>query len=67
MDSGDGIASGVVLTKLIEALIRKGILNRFEAFSLITSAQTEIAGLTSPAGLEAKTILTRLLTRFPAQ
>jgi hypothetical protein len=67
MDSGDGIASGVVLTKLIEALIRKGVLNKFEAFSVITASQTEIAGMTSTAGLEAKAILKKLLSRFPPQ
>jgi hypothetical protein len=70
MNSADAmaLASGAVLTILIETLVKNGTLNRFQAFSIITTAQTELAQhSTTPAGSEAQIILQRLLSRFPPQ
>lgn len=69
VESPDGIAiaSGAVLTALMEALIREGFLNKFQAVSAIMAAQREVGRL--PQGSfydDARFVLKKLLLRFPA-
>jgi hypothetical protein len=65
---GKALASGALLTVLMDTLVKKGILSKFEAFSVITTAQTELALLPdSPIYNDARFILKKMLTRFPAQ
>ncbi len=65
---GMAVASGALLTVLMETLISQGVLNKFQAFSVITKAQTQIANLPdSPVFNDAKLILRNMTKRFPAQ
>jgi hypothetical protein len=65
---GIAIANGALLTCLMETLIAQGVLSKYQAFSVVTSAQTRIADLPdSPAYNDAKLVLRNLVNRFPPQ
>jgi hypothetical protein len=52
----------------METLIKQGVLNRFQAHSVVTTAQREIANLPdSPAYNDAKFVLRNLIKRFPPE
>jgi hypothetical protein len=62
---GLAIANAALLTCLMETLIKQGALNKFQAFSVVTSAQTQISNLPdSPVYNDAKFVLKNLLRRF---
>jgi hypothetical protein len=65
---GMAVATGALLTVLMETLISEGVLNKYQIHRVVTGAQTNIANLAdSPAFNDAKLILKNLLDRFPAQ
>jgi hypothetical protein len=65
---GVTIANAALLTCLMETLIAQGVLNKFQAFSVVTAAQRQIANLPdNPVYNDAKLVLRNLLKRFPAQ
>jgi hypothetical protein len=65
---GIAIANGALLTCLIETLVKQGVLNRYQAHSVVIAAQGQIANLPdSPVYNDAKFVLRSLVKRFPPQ
>ena len=64
---GLAIANAAFVTALMDTLIAQGVINKFQAFSVVTAAQRHIAGLPdSPIYNDAKLVLRNLTNRFPA-
>jgi hypothetical protein len=63
---GMAVASGAILTALIEALIAQNILSKMQVLNIIVAAQREVGRIqNSPAHDDAKVILKGLTKRFP--
>ena len=65
---GIALASGALLTSLMDALIKQGVLDRSQAYNVVLAAQGQLANLPdSPVYNDAKFILRSWVKRFPAQ
>lgn len=65
---GIAIANGALLACLMETLVKQGVLNRYQAHSVVIAAQGQLANLPdSPIYNDAKFVLRDLVKRFPPQ
>jgi len=66
--AGIAIANGALLTCLIDTLLTKGTLSRYDAHRVGVAAQGQIANLPdSSAYNDARFLLRTLVKRFPPQ